>query len=635
MAKKKTTENETRVYKCPYVDCDSFFKNYTPLKEHLKNTRHDSKDLIIKCPLRSCPKPYQCDEHTDIRNSTLAIIKLNIEKLIENIRNDINNVCISELQKERSTISLIIKSFVINGAVRVFEGEFFYCRVLGCGKKYKAFFGYEYHISHYKHSLAEVISEYSRTNKIQIDETKIKQELSDERYINGFILEDVRHYSSEERSIILQIEFKNDFYNVDKKRDKFIKRKKLKDYDTSYISKYTGEVSNNSLIHNVIYKGEHFDKKSGKMAFGLFFYNIYEFISSVYFDDQSKKIYVSTKSTITPDILFEFKAFPSRVYIFDLDLNLINTVSSNFGSPLKIRRTKENEYFVLFKDGRIRKVNIEDFSLIEELCLDQIIDFEMFDGDTVLCTDGKRLYKVKDNEVVNTSSYFPNAINCIVMRPKERNSPEDLLIHKNRTGFINEPHVRKNIKDKLYVINEDENKMLNEIREKLRTYTIYCSTVEGGIFALNDDLSDIFDVLFCFTSKLIYMPHFDVFIVTDSMNDKTKVLSIKDEFIKTHLVFDRMVHLSVSVYSTIVFAGYNASVYQTYFNYNKIKKVELIKFYRADADLLILDHSEEYAMLPSRESFDYSTLIVEVFEHDHYLFIFLASGVVVKKLLKN
>ncbi|KAF9764219.1 hypothetical protein NGRA_0732 [Nosema granulosis] len=631
MAEKKTARPLKGFYKCPFRECEEEWKDFESLKEHIVETEHGTKDMLVKCPVSMCDGSVECKLHFDWKNTKFLRIMRRLRKTIDSIKNKYYNLTVEELIKERDTIATIIKSFVINGSVTINQEEFFSCRVRGCNKKYKALLGYTYHIAHYRHSLAEMITEYSNINKSEIDELKIKAELADEKYINGFNLVDVEHKYSPKHSFTAPLEFKNDFHNIDPKKDKFISKKKIEYLDVSFVAKYNAPLTENSLIHKLIYKGEVFDSKTAKLAFGMFFYNISEFILSVYFDNQSRNIFVCSKSSKVPDVLYDFKAHPSRIYTFDTNLQLIKTINFDYGAARKIVRSCNLYHFILFKDGKLRKINLNDGSCLEEIHRDGIVDFELLNDDTILCSDGKRLYKIKNNEIIHTSDYLPCAANSIVLKQPDKEI-KPFMFTKKQTKHDNS----KNLNNKFYVVNDDEeNKMLNEIREKLDTYNIYCTTVEGEILAFKEDLTDMISVLYSFTSKLLYFPKFDVFVITDTMNNKSKVLTVNKEFIRTHLFLENNIHCSSVVFNTIVSGGYDGTVYQSYFNYNKVKNTELVKFHRSGSDLLMLDHIDEYAVLSPREGYDYSTLIVDVLEYDHYLFIFLSSGIILKKLIKN
>ncbi|EOB11890.1 Zinc finger, C2H2-type, partial [Nosema bombycis CQ1] len=425
-------------YKCPFVNCNVKNSKTDFMDEHFREAEHYTNDFELKCPIEKCKNLNNCELHFEKRYAKfLRYVKFQ-EIAIENFNRNYKESVFDDLITSRDTIATIIKTFIVNGKRGTYDSKNrISCPVIGCNKRYKQFPGYVYHTKNYKHPISEMISEYSRINKLEMDDEKLKQELADEKYVNGFVLMDVKHYSEKNVFTEKPIYFKNDFYTADARKDKFIYKKGTPNIDNSYISLLKGDLTQNNVIHNLIYKGEKFSEKQGTLAFALNFLNLNEFISCAFYDKDVKQILVSTRSSKDPELLYTFKSYTSRISILDLNLNIKKIITFDFGSVIKIRPAYDGFYFMLFKDGKLRLVDLETDDT-KELIDNQFIDFEIIDKDVIVCTDGVRVYKIEkyDDYFVTQSDHLPHAINCLTVRKIQKtNKHRNYLLEKTRNSF--------------------------------------------------------------------------------------------------------------------------------------------------------------------------------------------------------
>ncbi|WUR02412.1 WD40 repeat domain-containing protein [Vairimorpha necatrix] len=660
----ESIDEKILVYKCPYVKCKAFYYKFVFLINHLSNVYHDFEENLyeIKCPIENCNLLIDNRKLSTVSNNhiSLSILKdhcksvhkKNVKKTlavskdiystqtIENyikakykpreIFNKTDNVLLRsvnlfDLLYSDSEIGRILKNKLTENCLLIQDKNMYKCQIWGCYKEYDSKLLYRAHINTHKHSMSNLIYHANKNFKIDFEKLLIELRFFD----TSFKVEKIPHVLENEKDFFWSILFKNDFNQSTKTPAKAQCRAEPDLRDNKLLEEYKWETfklaydsidemsSIEGIIENVWYKGSEYKIEKSKIFPNYEYLNLKECITfAVMTINPNPVIVIGTKKNFEFDYFGKFDSNSSKIYILDENFNLIEKIEFNCGYPRKVLLEDEKNHeiiYVLFSDGIIRKLEFKNnFFDFKPLDCGNIIDFEIVDNKTIVCTDGQVVYKLVEGKMVAKTEYFDSVINSLCIRTRIR---DGFPLHNDTNQKL------------------DCDEMLSDIKQKTSRNFIYFSTVNGNIYSVDENLDNKLSLLKnYYTNNLIYIERDDEIVITNHMYEKTRLLIVCETFAKTRGLVDSIIYSLHRTNTGYLFGLNDGSVKFLRKCKSKRGLETLFKFVQKGNILFILDTINEREYVKEKK---FECLVKKVCQHNKSIFVFLKCGIIFKFLLNK
>ena len=635
---------EELVYKCLYIQCKAFYNDKLDLDNHLINSYHNNnvKVYSLKCPVKKCDfiiddresKEY-CEKDDDLRlflTHHMNLCHINIlakaldvfdevniiknkqynditpiskDKLFN--KNLIEDVYIKDLLSCNSELGKMLLKMHEGYCLIIKEGKYYKCKIWGCCMIFVSKKAYKLHILRYKHLLSKIVN--INSNECTLNFNVLLEELN--YFKKVFAVSGIIQFFGDENDFLGPILFKNDLttdnsvvgcvYNSNGIVNNHIASAK------SILESINEETLSFENIEIIFYKNTEYNDLSASIGSGLFYRNIKECITHCLFVKIKNPLFlVCTKDNFTPDFFYKFESCSARIYFLDLSLKILDKFEFNFGFVRKmIVDTKENSLsvFILFSDGVIRKFNFKDKNY-DFIPLDvfNIIDFEVMEKDTIICTDGKLLFKCVKTKIVKQSDFFDSFINSIC--------------------------IRTNVQDNSLLPPLECDNMLTDLKTKTSTNIVCCSTVNGYIYSVDTNLKNRLSLLKSFyTHKIIYLQEDDEILYTNQLGLATKLLTIEKTYTKTKTLKNSLFYSVCRSKTGLIFGQYDGQLIFLRKNRKKAQPKNLFYFVKKGSYFLILDKQED---INTVDLTDNKCLIINILRYDKHIYLFFKCGIILK-----